>query len=251
MKKLFALMYHDVFNQSVNESGFQEIGAIKYKISQQSFEDQIKTIDSYCNKEFINKDNIYFTFDDGGRSFLTIIAPLLESYGYKGYFFITTKLINTLGFLTMDDIIELDQRGHTIGTHSHSHPINISALSYRQIELEWVESLSILTDILKKPIKYAAIPGGFFSSDSRNILFSNEVNIIFTSNPTTKVKILDSKMIIGRYSVTQGMSAKEVTDIIKPFSLVRIKQFLKWNTLKILKLILGRFYIYLRNNLLH
>ena len=228
MNTVVALMYHDVFNLSVTESGFQNIGAIKYKISRQSFEDQIKTISNYCEKQQINKESICLTFDDGGISFLTIIAPILEKYGFKGYFFISTKLINAFGFLTAKNIVELDVRGHIIGTHSHSHPKNISELSYWQIKSEWVESTVILKAILKKSIEHASIPGGFFSSASEKALFSIGVNVIFTSNPTSSIKFVNSKMIIGRYCITQGMASEVIVNLLKPFSLSRIMFSLRW-----------------------
>lgn len=250
MKKLITLMYHDVFNESVTESGFQNIGAIKYKVPRYSFEKQVKMIELYTKIHSINKEDIYLTFDDGGKSFITVIAPILERCGFKGYFFITTNLINTPGFLTAEDIAELDQRGHTIGTHSHTHPKNISVLSGREIKHEWMESMNILKDILQKNVNCASIPGGFFSRDSEEALFSIGINIIFTSNPCSSIKVVDTKTIIGRYSVTQEMTFKDFANLLKPYSMNRIKQSVKWNFLKISKLILGENYFLLRNNLI-
>ncbi len=250
MSKLISLMYHDVYEKSVTESGFQNIGALKYKISRQSFEEQIKEISAISETHSIEKRNICLTFDDGGKSFLTVIAPILETYGFSGYFFITTKLINTAGFLTAAEIVELDNRGHYIGTHSHSHPPNISLLSFREIESEWTESSNILNDILKKPVEYASIPGGFFSSDSEKALFSVGVNVIFTSNPVSSIKFVKGKRIIGRFSIMHGMTTEEVRDITKSFSLIRFKLALKWNILKIVKLVCGRHYFKLRNYLI-
>lgn len=243
-------MYHDVYNSEVSESGFQNIGAINYKISRQSFDIQISELSYLCKNKKMENKNVCLTFDDGGISFLTVIAPILEKYGFTGYFFITTKLINSVGFLTSDDILELDRRGHIIGTHSHSHPKNISALSDSEIELEWVKSINILEDILKKPIEYASIPGGFYSRVSAKILFSIGIKAIFTSNPSTVVKLVGTKMIIGRYSVTQDMTTKDVTEILNPYSLIRLEKTIKWNMLKLLKLILGEYYFILRNNLI-
>ena len=73
--------------------------------------------------------DVLFTFDDGGISFLTIIAPILEKYNQKGIFFISTQYIDTPLFLTKKQIKELRERGHIIGSHSHSHPQNISELA--------------------------------------------------------------------------------------------------------------------------
>lgn len=249
MKKI-SLMYHDVFNDSFTESGFQNKSALKYKISRQAFENQISIISLYCESHLINKNNICLTFDDGGISFLRVIAPILEKFGFKGYFFIATKLINTTGFLSELNIVELDLRGHIIGTHSHSHPQNISVLSDGEIEYEWAKSITILAKILQKPIAFASIPNGFFSYCSRKVLFANGIDTIFTSNPTSSVKVIDNKMILGRFPVSSGMTPKDVVLLIKQFSILRIEQKIKWHLLKILKLTLGKYYFNLRNNLI-
>jgi peptidoglycan/xylan/chitin deacetylase (PgdA/CDA1 family) len=250
MENIISLMYHDVFEKSVLESGFQNIGALKYKISRPAFEDQIKTIVTFCEEKRYKKDNVCLTFDDGGKSFLTVIAPVLEKHGLKGYFFITTKLIDTAGFLTAEDIIELDKRGHFIGTHSHSHPANISLLSDKEIENEWVDSIDIIRGILQGNILCASIPGGFVSSKSEKILFSNGINLIFTSNPTTSIRYFGERKILGRYSVTQSMVTEDVENLLKPFSLIRNKQYIKWTILKILKQVFGKYYFNLREKLL-
>ena len=87
-----ALMYHDVYKQSGTESGFQNESAFQYKISEEEFESHVKEISKYCVN---NNVDVLFTFDDGGISFLTIIAPILEKYNQKGIFFISTQYIDT------------------------------------------------------------------------------------------------------------------------------------------------------------
>lgn len=248
---MVSLMYHDIFEQSVTESGFQNISALTYKISRESFEGQIKEISDYCVRHSIEKKDLCFSFDDGGKSFLTLIAPLLENYGFKGYFFITTKFINTSGFLTTADIVELDQRGHYIGTHSHSHPQNIASLDFNQIKDEWEQSLNILNEILNKKVLYASVPGGFFSMDTFSILKEKGVKLIFTSTPSSVTKVIDNVSLVGRYAVVSGMKTEEVVRLIKPYSLVRLKMWVKWQVLKFLKKILGKFYFNLQTFILN
>ena len=65
--------------------------------------------------------DVLFTFDDGGVSFVTKAAPILEKYGHKGVFFVSTKYIGTPGVLSAGQVKELELRGHVVGTHSHSH----------------------------------------------------------------------------------------------------------------------------------
>ena len=87
-------MYHDVYDKKKAESGFQNQEALVYKINVIDFENQVKKISS-----FKEKYDIRFTFDDGGSSFYTLIAPILEKYNFKGYYFISSDFINKKGFL--------------------------------------------------------------------------------------------------------------------------------------------------------
>src|SRR5205807_1261991 len=102
------------------------------------------------------------TFDDGGASAL-IAADALERRGWRGHFFITTGRIATKGFLGPDEIRELVRRGHSVGSHSHSHPTYMAALTPQEIEREWRESRLALGEIIGEPPSTAAVPGGFVS----------------------------------------------------------------------------------------
>lgn len=76
MSNMIILMYHDVYFESISESGFQNSTAKKYKISAIDFENQVRNIAELAAKGIINKDYVKFTFDDGGISFYNTIAPI-------------------------------------------------------------------------------------------------------------------------------------------------------------------------------
>ena len=78
-------------------------------------------------------------------------ASLLESRGWRGHFFIVTGRIGKPGFVTARQIRELHERGHHIGSHSHSHPDAFSELSDEELIREWSESRRILGEILGSP----------------------------------------------------------------------------------------------------
>ena len=86
---------------------------LQYKVEESAFEEQVKALQG--------KD-VVFSFDEGGESFHTKASPLLEQYGFKGVFLISTKYIGTQGFLTEEQVKELAERGHVVGSHSHTHP---------------------------------------------------------------------------------------------------------------------------------
>ena len=92
MRKI-VLMYHDVYSDSETESGFQFPTSFPYKISAEKFESHVKLAHTYCKQNNLSLDSVEFTFDDGGVSFYTVIAPILEKYGFKGVFFILMTII--------------------------------------------------------------------------------------------------------------------------------------------------------------
>ena len=246
-----SLMYHDVYHHDIKESGFQNTGAIPYKINSTEFEKQIKTIASYCGSEKLNKDEVALTFDDGGESFHSIIAPTLEKYGFKGFFFITTILIGTQGFMTVAQIIDLHKRGHFIGAHSHTHPKNISELTTSEIETEWTHSVEALNIIVSGKIKMASIPGGFYSEESRIALLKNGIDIIFTSVPTKRIELnADNQSIVGRFTIKKGTTIEAILKLLNNNSYSRIYQYAKWRGLAMIRAALGNNYYRIREMLL-
>ena len=73
------LMYHCVYANDSKESGFQSFGANVYKLSSIQFEKQVKAI----REAYPIDCPVVFTFDDGGVSFYSVIAPILEKYHFK------------------------------------------------------------------------------------------------------------------------------------------------------------------------
>ena len=89
-------MYHDLYIQSGAESGFQNESAFQYKIQVDEFEKQVKAVVDYCREHI--EIQVDFTFDDGGVSFLTLAAPILEKYGLKGIFFYQYRIYKYTSF---------------------------------------------------------------------------------------------------------------------------------------------------------
>lgn len=251
MRKMISLMYHDVYEYTVQESGFQTSPANKYKISKEEFAKQIQSISKYCSDRNILKENIMLTFDDGGASFYSIIAPILKEYGFKGYFFISTAFINTKGFLTSDQVISLHEEGHFIGAHSHTHPGMLNKLPLVELEEEWFVSIKILNDLLKTKTTHVSIPGGSFSKEMGNILANKGIESIFISQPTNKIEFIsDNCRTIGRFAIYNNTKVTEVEDLLKTISLTRLRQIVKWKSLILFKYLLGTNYLRIRKFLL-
>lgn len=241
------LMYHDVYEHDTYESGFVRERDFPYKIKADVFESQVEAISDYCQLANLPKDSVRFTFDDGGKSFHSVIAPILEKYGYKGLFFISTKYIGTETFLNKDEIRELHARGHIIGSHAHTH-IHFYALSDVEVEDEWKQSVEILTNIIDEPIRYASIPNG--DKSKRVLEYARKYGIekIYTSEPTTKVSDFKGMEVIGRYVLLAENPNEDALSIVRSPK-TRFILSCKRCILNAVKSIMGSNYVKLKNTL--
>jgi len=110
-----------------------------------------------------SKPAALFTFDDGRESNYLVAAPILESYGARGIFFVVSQFIGLEGQsakdyyysnidirslppaqvaqneiwkpMTPDQLADLSRRGHWIGNHSLSHT-KLAKLSGAELQRE-------------------------------------------------------------------------------------------------------------------
>lgn len=235
------LMYHDIVTPSDRSSGFQNESAFQYKVEETVFEGQVKSLQG--------KD-VIFTFDDGGVSFFTKVAPILEKYDFRGVFFISTKYINTPGFLNESQVRALAASGHIIGSHSHSHPEIFTQLSRVEVHDEWHKSFVVLKDILGEKDFPVSIPNGYASKMIVKEAISCGYTDIYTSQPTVRVREVQGHHIIGRYVVHNNMTIQDVQNIVSS-TLIRMKMFIKWQVLSIVKFLLGSSYEIVKAKVLH
>ena len=115
---------------------------------------------------------IVLTFDDGNKSDITYVAPLLKRYGFGATFYITE------GFgaagdrerrLTWEEIKQLHEDGFEIGNHTGSHP-NLISLNKEQIlaQVKHIEK-RCQEHGLPKPTTFA-YPGGHHDQKSVEVL---------------------------------------------------------------------------------
>lgn len=102
---------------------------------------------------------VMITFDDSHEDHFSKAGPILESFGYRGVFFIMAVTISKPSYLTSAQIKELSERGHVIAGHTWDHP-NLKMLQ----EKEWDEQISQpkmqLEKITGRPVEYFAYPYG-------------------------------------------------------------------------------------------
>lgn len=238
-------MYHDVYIRDVNESGFNRKRDLMYKMDAVTFESHVKNIHNLCRQKSLPLENIVFTFDDGGKSFLNVIAPILDKYGFKGLFFISTKYIGTDTFLNKADIVELHKSGHIIGSHAHSHE-HFYTLSDSQIDEEWKISIMTLSEIIGCDVTYASVPNGDVTQHVIRSAYEHGIKFLYTSEPTIEISHYVDMNIYGRYVLLNNSSSEYVMSILDS-KRVRFQLLFKRKLLQIVKILFGNNYVKLKN----
>lgn len=120
--------------------------------------------------EFLNgktwqhdKPGLIISFDDGLTSHIETAAPLLEKYGFTGWFFIPAERVEESicreNALTPDQVKRLDVK-HVIGCHTATHLRLGANVTPNVLELETLGAKKLLEDALGHPVEIFCWVGG-------------------------------------------------------------------------------------------
>jgi len=158
---------------------------------------------------------ILLTFDDGYEDNFLIAAPILEQYGFRALFFVSTGFINGetdvagssrsyngLRPMTWEQVGLLRDRGHEIGFHGHTHR-SFGLMSTEQVAHECELGLSLLDKILSLRPASFAYPYGQFehrSAFAEEFLAGAGIGRIFTTENRrageNELAVIDSRTAI-------------------------------------------------------
>ena len=160
------LLSKDVLEQGLNL-------AIQSKVN-------FESLDNANNNESV----VRVTIDDGGSSCMHL-GELLAKKNIKAHFFVVSSFLNTKGFIDYSGLKTLNNQGHIIGSHSHTHAGPFCELSYQQILDEVKISKSIIEDCIGKEVNSFAVPGGEVRLENLQQLSDKRLGLqeIYTSLP--------------------------------------------------------------------
>ena len=176
---IYAINYHDT---PEIESSTLEQQLIFYK---KHFSDVGNSdLDQFFENRKWHKDKpgLILSFDDGLRSNYEVAAPLLEKYGFTGWFFIPTdfpgvQVNEQITFMnnhsisprvnyndgrmamTWNEIKQLDKK-HVIGCHSKTHHRMVASTKKNKLQSEIIESKRILEEKLSHTVDMFCWVGG-------------------------------------------------------------------------------------------
>jgi peptidoglycan/xylan/chitin deacetylase (PgdA/CDA1 family) len=151
----------------------------------------LRELTAFLNGEWkpCGKPGLIITFDDGLRSHCEIAAPLLERYGFPGWFFIPAALVDMPAylhragaaehqvmadteaagsrvFMSWDELRDLRSR-HVIGCHTASHHRITKNSTAEQLEIEIAGAKRRFEEVLNEEMTIFCWVGGEESSYTR------------------------------------------------------------------------------------
>ncbi len=258
--RAISIGYHDIVEEGQSARPIAAGHTTQYTISRLSFREHLYSIREAVGVNAVTRvldaqiesdsRRVFLTVDDGAVSTYTCVAEEMSKLGWPGHFFITTDWIGTPGFLSREQIRELHQSGHVIGSHSCTHPDRMSALTYEQLLREWMDSRKILSEIIGQPVKVASVPGGYHSKRVAEAATAAGIEILFTSEPTTRSSVTNGCLVLGRYAADRNTPATAAGAIAAGKNWPRWKQSLSWSAKAVAKQVGGRHYLAFREFLL-
>ena len=82
-------------------------------------------------KQTLPEKPVILSFDDGYEDNYRVVLPMLEERGMKAVFYMVTNDIGQPGYLTWDNLFDMERRGMEIGSHTANH-IPLTTLSREQ-----------------------------------------------------------------------------------------------------------------------
>ena len=171
------------------------------------------------------KPGLIISFDDAVHNNFAVAAPLLEKYGFTGWYFIPTDFCDTpptdqIAFakehrispaqalpdgrvaMTWEEVSSLARR-HVIGSHTRSHCFFYPSVSEAQLAIETQDSKRILEERLADRVEVFCWVGGgtdTYSAKAMKLVREAGYRFVFTTIPLA-ITPQTSPLMLGRSNI--------------------------------------------------
>jgi peptidoglycan/xylan/chitin deacetylase (PgdA/CDA1 family) len=154
---------------------------------------------------------IIITFDDAIEDAINNSLPILENFGFKAVYYVTTGYVGTksdwmipevnLVFQIADwpKIKSLDSLGFEVGSHSVTHP-HLNEVPADECLREMTGARQTLEDILGHEVRHMAYPHGAFNESVRDLAYESGYYTATTCEPTF-AKLSDDFLSLPRFNI--------------------------------------------------
>jgi len=153
---------------------------------------------------------IIISVDDGYVDDVRTILPDLERWHMVATFFVITGRMQLPGFLTAEQIRELDRAGMDVGDHT-AHHLDLPELTPAELRAETAGSKRVLEGVLGHPVYFFAYPFGAYNSAVLDALRAAGFSLAYTTAGGTTESTADPltlpRIHVGRAETPSGLVA--------------------------------------------
>lgn len=221
-KGIPVLMYHALEDEA-HPAGAKDAGEQRYVLQVSQFREQMDYLHKEGYRTFLLEElqelaewpdkTVVLTFDDGHESNFTLALPILQEYGFKAEFFITTGWIGTPYFMNEEQIRGLHQAGMGIGSHGMTHRF-LSDLPVADVQAELNDSYNLLEACIGLPILSMSYPGGRMNQSTHKMARAAGYSYICSSVPRYHQQTPE-QMLIHRFAVTAGVTLDTYASLLQ------------------------------------
>jgi peptidoglycan/xylan/chitin deacetylase (PgdA/CDA1 family)/Flp pilus assembly protein TadD len=166
--------------------------------------------DALFNQGTLPEKPVLITFDDGYADNYANAFSIMKKYNLVGTIFIVGNYVNGSGFLTVDQLKEVQAAGWTIGGHTANH-VDLSKESIDTVVKELQSSRKAIEGYLGQPLKYFCYPFGGFSSNVVEKVIDDGYLMAFTTQRGW-VKTGENSHTVKRVYMYANMGIEEFTN---------------------------------------
>lgn len=145
---------------------------------------------------------IVIIFDDGYVDNYKNVLPILKEYNMKATLFMISDAANTPGFVSTEQMHQMEAGGFDIQGHTNHHKI-LTKIAPTELPDALLGGKTSLEGILGEPIEYLAYPGGFNDMLVQYVTKQSGYKMAFTVQPGT-VQPGDNLYALNRLAIFQG-----------------------------------------------
>jgi len=212
--KIVFLMYHELElpGRKLCQS---DPGYVRYILPVETFRSQMQWLKQSAFRglnvsealHYPAGKNVCITFDDGCETDLIAAAPVLREFGFHATFYVIAGFINTPGYLSIDQLRQLDAEGFEVGCHSMTHPY-LPDLTDAELRHEIADAKHQIEQILGHPIDHFSCPGGRY--DWRTTMIAGSAKFRTVANSAFYANSEKTKRFhLGRVAMLRDLSLSE------------------------------------------
>ena len=222
------LMYHELELEG-RPLCRSEAGYVRYILPQAAFKSQMRWLRQNGWSGLSVSEALHYptgksvaiTFDDGSETDLLTAAPILKANGFNATFYVTAGFVGGRGYLSADQVRELNSLGFEIGCHSMTH-LYLNGLERSRLNHEISGAGKQLEDMIGRKVEHFSCPGGRYDASALEVAKEAGYRSVATSQVRANSPSTDP-FSLGRVAIPRGLDDATFQQICTGEALPRLR----------------------------